>query len=277
MQNHSFFYLIFSTNKTLLIMAMYDNENTVRASFDENYISEYLLQAQWAEFIELKKVIIEVAERKKAPITILDIGIGNARIAKHLSGIKDMWDKVELYDGSDNAIACVDISNNVIGQLGIKDKVTAFLLDAKDLDKWNKKYDMVITTWFTAGNFYPENFPFDSYNGSVNRLDLTTNEKFTNIFKNAYALLNPGGEIVIGACYYDNDATRLKQEESYNKMGMTIITDKDDSFTATKETFWSQRFTKEKLYSYLNFADPSKISFMPLDTYNYAMQVRVRK
>ena len=256
---------------------MYDNENTVKASFDINYISEYLLQSQWAQFIELKKVITEVAERKKAPITILDIGIGNARIAKHLSGIKDIWDKVELYDGSDNAIACVDISNDVIGQLGIEDKVTAFFLDAKDLDKWNKKYDMVITTWFTAGNFYPEDFPFDSYDGSANRLDLTTNEKFTTIFKNAYALLNPGGEIVIGACYLDNDATRLKQEESYHKMGMTIITDKDDSFTATKETFWSQRFTKEKLFSYLNFVSPYDISFTPLDTYDYAMQVRIRK
>jgi hypothetical protein len=38
-------------------MAMYDNENTVEKSFDLTYISEHLIQAQWAEFIELKKVI----------------------------------------------------------------------------------------------------------------------------------------------------------------------------------------------------------------------------
>ena len=36
-------------------MAMYDNENTVEKSFDPDYISEYLIQAQWAEFVELKK------------------------------------------------------------------------------------------------------------------------------------------------------------------------------------------------------------------------------
>ena len=36
-------------------MAMYDNENTIEKSFDLNYISEHLLQAQWAEFVELKK------------------------------------------------------------------------------------------------------------------------------------------------------------------------------------------------------------------------------
>jgi hypothetical protein len=60
-------------------------------------------------------------------------------------------------------------------------------------------------------------------------------------------------------------------------MGQTIITDKNDSFTATKEGFWSQRFTKDKLRHYLRFVDPAKISFTPLDTYDYAMQVRIRK
>jgi hypothetical protein len=135
----------------------------------------------------------------------------------------------------------------------------------------------VIATWFTAGNFYPEDFSFDSYQESGAKLDLSKNEKFEAVFKNAYGLLNNGGGIVIGSCYIDKDSTRQKQEESYIKMGQTIITDKNDSFTATKEGFWSQRFTKDKLRSYLNFVDPAKISFTPLDTYDYAMQVRIRK
>ena len=258
-------------------MVMYDNENIVRGSFDRNYISEYLVQAQWAEFIELKKVITEIAEKNKKPVTILDIGVGNARIPKHLCGIKDIWDKVAFYDGTDNAIACVEISNNEIIRMNIREKVAVHLFEAINLDKWSKKYDMVITTWFTAGNFYPEDFPFDTYKDAGIKLDLTTNEKFVTIFKNAYNLLNPGGEIVIGSCYIDSDATRLKQEESYHNIGMTVITSQEDSFTATKEGFWSQRFTKEKLYSYLGFVELSKISFIPLDTYNYAMQVRIRK
>jgi hypothetical protein len=174
-------------------------------------------------------------------------------------------------------MACVDISNDVIGQLGIEDKVSAFFWDARDLDQLKKKYDLVITTWFTAGNFYPDDFPFDNYDGLVKRLDLTTNPKFTSIFKNAYGLLNDGGEIVIGACYKDNNATRLKQEESYGKMGMTVITDEKDSFTATRDEFWSQRFTKEKLFSYLPFIPKENFRFIDLDTYNYAWQVRIRK
>ena len=258
-------------------MAMYDNANTVKASFDLNYVSEYLVQAQWAEFIELKKVIHQVADRKKSPVGILDIGIGNARVAKHLSGIKDIWDMIAFYDGTDNALACVDISNDVVRQSGIEDKVSAFFLDAKNLDQLDKKYDLVITTWFTAGNFYPDDFPFATYKNSGQRLDLATNKKFTSIFSKAYDLLNSGGEIVIGACYKDNDATRLKQEESYRKMGMTVITDENDSFTATRDQFWSQRFTKEKLFSYLDFIPAEKFLFTDLDTYDYAMQVRIKK
>ena len=48
-------------------MAMYDNENTVLKSFNLDYISEYLIQAQWAEFVELKKVITLISEKMNAP------------------------------------------------------------------------------------------------------------------------------------------------------------------------------------------------------------------
>ena len=258
-------------------MEMYDNENTVEKSFNTGYISESLLQAQWAEFIELKKVITEISLRNGRPVSILDIGIGSARIASHLCGIKEIWDMVVLYDGTDNAQACVDLSKKNIAALGIENKVSAYFFDALNLNQWEKKYDMVITTWFTAGNFYPEDFPFETYKDSGQRIDLSKNIKFEKIFSAAYNLLNPGGEIVIGACYLDNDSTRLKQEESYKKMGMTIITDATDSFTATKERFWSQRFTKEKLLSYLHFVAREKIIITPLDTYNYAVQVRIGK
>lgn len=256
-------------------MAMYDNENTVRSSFDLNYISEYLLQAQWGEFIELKKAIHEISERQNRPVTILDIGIGNGRIAKHLSGIQDIWDRVALYDGMDNAMACVDISNAVVKELGIANKVKVYFADATTLDTWPVKYDLVITTWFTAGNFYPDDFSFDSYNGKVKRLDLSANPAFTRIMTNAWNLLKPEGEIVIGSCYKDNEATRLKQELSYQKMGMQVITDAQDSFTATRENFWSQRFTKEKLFRYLPFVPTENFLFTDLDTYEYAWQVRI--
>ncbi len=258
-------------------MAMYDNENTVEKSFDLQYISPHLIQAQWAEFVELKKRITHLYRRQGRPISILDIGIGNGRIPMSLSGVKEMWQMVSRYHGTDNAQACVDITRENVRNLELNDKVSVTLLDALLLNTWPEKYDMVITTWFTAGNFYPPGFDFASYPAAGQRLDLSANETFTQIFKNAYNLLLPGGEVVIGACYLDNDSTRQKQEESYRKMGMTVITTDEDSFTATLEGFWSQRFTRQKLESYLDFVDGSQVEIVPLDTYDYAMQVTIKK
>jgi hypothetical protein len=102
-------------------------------------------------------------------------------------------------------------------------------------------------------------------------------KKFETIFSHAYKMLNLNGEILIGTCYIDNENARKKQELFYRKIGMTIITGGEDSFTATKERFWSQRFTKEKLYAYFSFVKPEKIAFTKLDTYDYAMQVRIKK
>ena len=257
-------------------MAMYDNQNTVEKSFDLSYISEHLIQAQWAEFIELKKTIYHLSSLFKRPISILDIGIGNGRIPMHLCGVKEMWDLIACYDGTDNAQSCIDITNANLKQYGIADKVSATLFDATRLNEWCKKYDMVVCTWFTPGNFYPDDFDFANYADSQ-PLDLTENKKFTHIFLSAYNLLLPGGKLVLGACYKDNNATRLKQQESYGKMGMTVITSEADSFTATREGFWSQRFTHDKMFNYTSFAKKEQVVFKDLDTYQYAMQVTITK
>ncbi len=258
-------------------MGIYETEDSVIKSFDEDFIPEEHLQAQWAEFIELKKVIAEQFHLQKRPVSILDIGIGSARIPKHLCGIPEIWNTIGCYDGIDNAIACINISKKVVADLNIGDKVSVHFLEAHQINSLNKKYDLIITTWFTAGNFYPDDFSFETYKESGRRLDLSKNERFEKVFSSAYQLLSARGEMVIGACYIDNESTRKKQEAFYKKIGMTIITDADDTFTATREKFWSQRFTKEKMYNYFSYVQPDKIIFTLLDTYDYAMQVRIKK
>ena len=253
---------------------MYDNPKHLEDTFTESNLSEYLLQAQWAEFIELKKVIRELYQKKKAPLKILDVGIGDARILKHLVGIKEIWKMIDKYDGIDVAQNCVDASNKVIEDLKLKEKVEVKLLDAMELDKLNKKYDLIICTWFTAGNFYPTKFDFKTFKPGY---DMSTNDKFTTIFEKAYDLLNKDGEVIIGSMYIDNEATRKKQEDSYVNFGWEVITDKRDCFTASKDGWWSQRFTKERVYDYLKNIPKDKFSFIPLDTYDYAMMVRIIK
>ncbi|MEP6711363.1 MAG: methyltransferase domain-containing protein [Ferruginibacter sp.] len=258
-------------------MSIYQTENSVEKSFDEDFIPEEQLQAQWSEFIEFKKVIAEISALQKRPVSILDIGIGSARVVKHLCGIAEIWNSIAAYHGIDNAAACLAISNKVIKDQNIGDKVSVSFLEANDLNTLDKKYDIIITTWFTPGNFYPDNFSFETYKESGNKLDLSKNEKFEKIFSAAYDLLNPGGEIVLGSCYLDNTRTRKKQELFYKKLGMNVITDAGDSFTATKEKFWSQRFTKEKIQNYFSFVPPENIIYTPLDTYDFALQVRIKK
>jgi len=258
-------------------MSIYETEDSVQRSFDTESLPEELLQAQWAEFIELKKIITELYDLQKRKISILDIGVGSARVPKHLSAIPEIWKMIDRYDGIDNAMACINLSKKLAADLQIDDKFFVHFLEADDLTALNRKYDLIMTTWFTPGNFYPDDFSFDAYDPSKQRLDLTTNEKFIAIFSAAYNLLHEGGEIVLGACYIDNEATRLRQENFYRQLGMSVITDAKDSFTATKEKFWSQRFSKERIYNYFSYVPREKISFIPLDTYNYAMQVRIKK
>lgn len=253
---------------------MYDKSKHVEDTFNEENLSEYLILAQKAEFIELKKVIKELHEKKKSPLTILDIGIGDARMLKLLFQNKEMRNAIEHYDGIDVAQNCIGISLKVVNELKINKQVNVKLLNAVNLKTIKKKYDLIISTWFTVGNFYPFDFDFKKFTPGY---DMTTNDKFTLIFKQAYDLLNPGGEIVIGSMYIDNEETRKKQENAYRNFGWTVITDERDCFTATKDGWWSQRFTKQRVYDYLSFIPKNKISFILLDDYDFSMMVRIKK
>lgn len=159
--------------------------------------------------------------------------------------------------------------------MGLEEYADVRLLDAQKIDTLEEKYDLIISTWFTVGNFYPEDFVFEGYEPGT--YDLSKNEKFSDIFRQAYDRLNSGGEIVIGSMYIDNDSTRKKQESAYRDFGWEVITDERDSFTATKGGWWSQRFTEEQVYNYLDFVPRENITFVPLDNYDYAMMVRIKK
>ncbi len=222
----------------------------------------------------LKQTIHELVQRKRAPISILDIGIGDARIPKHLSGIKELWDKISHYTGIDVSQNCIDLSRRVIADNHIADKVTTTLLNATQLQELHQEYDLIICTWFTAGNFYPSDFSFETFSHGQ---DLSRNSKFEEIFSQAYTMLLPQGQIIIGSMYLDNARARAIQEESYRYFGWTVITNELDSFTASKEGWWSQRFTRERVFNYLHFIPQHQISFVPLDTYDFAMMVQIRK
>jgi len=264
---------------------MYKNKKVDR-TLDEKFMTSFLKNAQLAEFKELKNIVKRMYLENKTPLVILDIGCGDGRVPMLLSK-EPIWEKIELFVGFDNSRIEIKKFQRATKQKGIKDKVKIVYFNALDLNKkgsneiFKHKYDLIICTYFTPGNFKPDTIKIKTgKNGLIipypkNCLD--PNKKFVQIFKGAYNLLKDNGKIVLGSIYIDTDDNRIRQEDFYKRCGMRVITSKKDSFTATKEGFWSQRFTEERIYNYFSWVKRRNIKFIPLDNYNYAQMVLINK
>lgn len=168
---------------------MYDSIKHLEDTFTEENLSQALLYAQKIELIELEKAINEIFTTLSHPLAVLDIGVGNARILKAIAQKLDLWPKIKSYEGIDIAQNCVDITEQAIKDLFLEEKAIVELLDAQKIFTLQKYYDLIISTWFTVGNFYPDDFKFEDYQpGSY---VLSQNEKFSTIFRHAYNMLHP--------------------------------------------------------------------------------------
>lgn len=249
---------------------MYDNPDHVKVTFGK--LPKHLEQAQWAESVELNKIITELWKEKL--LSILDIWVGDWRVLKNLFELPELSNKISYYTWIDVAKNCIDLSNSMILENNWSNKAWVILSNAKDIDQLNETYDLVLCTRFTAWNFYPSNY--DIYNYQAN-FDLSQNDNFTDIFKKVYEKLNDNWKIVIWSMYIDNDNTRLIQEQAYKYFGREIVSQPSDSFTASTDGWRSLRFTEQRVKDYLSFISPDKIKFIPLDSYDFAMMVVIDK
>lgn len=249
---------------------MYDNPDHVKVTFWK--LPKHLEQAQWAESVELNKII--AAFWKEKLIKILDIGIWDARVLKNIFELPELYNKIEKYIWIDVAQNCIDISKSIIAENNWSNKAQAILSNAKDIEKLDSYYDLIICTWFTAGNFYPSDYDIYKYQ---EKFDLSKNDNFTEIFYKAYNKLNEWGKIIIWSVYKDNNNTRLIQEQAYKYFWRNIVSQPSDSFTASKDWRRSLRFTEKRLKDYLPFISSEQIEFIPLDAYNFAMMVIINK
>jgi len=246
-------------------------------TLDPNYMTPYLIQAQKAEFIELIKIINEIFKSKGSPINVFDISVGYARIPVILAEIEEIWKCIGKYVGIDISDACLKIAEKNIRIHNLSDRVNILKFDARDLSqllKSKQRYDLVICTYFTAGDFVPDSYTFDE---KTYLDDSEIKSAFQRVFKPAFGLVRPLGELVLGSIYIDNATTVARQREFYENCGMTVITRPDDSFAATKEGFWSQRFTEKRIIDYFDWIKPKDIEFVPLDTYDFAAMVVITK
>ena len=264
---------------------MYKNKKVDR-TVDERFMTPFLKNAQRAEFKELKNIIEDVYSKTKTPLNILDVGVGDGRVPILLSK-EPIWKKIKLYIGFDNSKIEIKKSRRAIKERKLKNKVKIVYFDAINLNKkssneiFKHKYDLIICTYFTPGDFKPDVIKIKTDEKGLivpyPKNCLEPNKKFVKIFRGAYNLLKNNGKIVLSTTYIDTDTNRMRQEEFYRKCGMTVITSKNDSFTATKEGFWSQRFTRKRIYDYFSWVKRSKIKFIKLDNYNFAWMAIVSK
>lgn len=264
---------------------MYKNEKVDR-TLDRRFMMPFLRKVQEAELKKLEDVIRKIHSKSRIPLEILDIGVGDGRIPINLSKTY-LWKKIELFVGFDNSEIEVKKSKEAIKKRGLQNKIKILYFDAVNLNKnssneiFKHKYDLIICTYFTAGNFKPDEIKIKTGRDGLilpyPKNSLEPNRKFIKIFRATYKLLKSGGKIILGSTYIDSDINRLRQEEFYKKCGMTIITSKKDSFTATKEGFWSEKFTKERIYGYFPWVAKKKIKFISLDNYNFSRMVIVSK
>lgn len=264
--------------------AMYSSEEVER-TLNDNFLTDDIRNARKKELEFLQKELSELYDFFKTPLKIFDIGIGDGYVPINFE--KKLLENIKIYIGIDNSTRELEQCERNISKVGLSSKIKTFEFDATNLDddsfcqKLSSPFHAIICTYFTPGNFRPDEIKLEedkfghitSYPAQV----LNPNKKFQKVFSEAYKLLCEGGKLILGSTYIQSAATRLKQEEFYKNCGMHVITTEEDEFTATHEGFWSERFTDEKIYSYLNWIARENIKFVPLDKENFARMIVVTK
>jgi len=259
---------------------MYANKK-VDNTLDPNFMTSFHKIAQIAEFKELIKLISSQFLKTKRQLKILDIGVGDGRIPLALSG-NGVWEKIDLFVGIENSQMEAQSAIKTIQESKLDHKVKVISFDALNLESKKfglpeQKYDLIICTYFTPGNFKPDEIKIETDKNnkitSYPKESLNPNRNFIKVFKSAYEMLGENGKLFLGSVYIDTDVNRKRQEKFYKKCGMTLITSKEDEFCATKEGFWSEKFTRDKIYKCFYWVNKRNIKFSPLDNYNFAESI----
>ncbi|OGG56733.1 hypothetical protein A2680_02170 [Candidatus Kaiserbacteria bacterium RIFCSPHIGHO2_01_FULL_55_37] len=264
---------------------MYSGAEEVERTLHDEFLPEALRKSRHRELRVLQERLRALSRKFEAPLRIFDIGIGDGYVPLRFD--KELLQDVEQYVGIDNSPQEVQHCKRNVRQAGLTDKIKTFEFDAIHLEdalfrqKLPLPFHAIISTWFTPGNFRPDEIKLEwDDSGRIvpyPKRVLEPNEKFQEVFSDAYDLLASGGELILGSTYIDSPATRIKQEEFYKNCGMHVITSEDDTFTATQEGFWSQRFTEERIYSYLNWVTRGDIELIPINTDGLSRMVVVTK
>ncbi|MBI5414509.1 class I SAM-dependent methyltransferase [Candidatus Peregrinibacteria bacterium] len=247
---------ISSVSSTTVHLEEYQNDN-VKKTFDPDCMPIILQDAVEKEWQFLNALPWEGK-------TILDIGVGQGRHALKYAP------QSEKYIGVDIAEDMINTTRKSAEKHGIQN-IYLIHSDAEFLDDVpGDSVDRVLCMYFTAGNFRKDNFNVAKYEKG----EITKNEKFIAILRHMYRILKKGS--IYLTVYKQCTATKNMQFEFYSKTGQHILNaHTNDPFMATKEGFWSLRFTKELMLGNLAHVGirPDQVVFHDLNEISWIVEI----
>ncbi|MBM80704.1 MAG: hypothetical protein CMJ78_08940 [Planctomycetaceae bacterium] len=198
------------------------------------------------------------------PFKIADIGWGNGYHADLFSAV------CELYHGFEISPQIAQTARELWMTNGIEN-AEIFDGDVAAVSLSRDFYDFVFCLYFTPGNLRDKSDDLAMYNDEY----LDQNPQFIRILSQFYEAIKPGGSMYL-TIYQDVPEAEAAQYDYYENTGQNVATPPGSRFVATKEGFWSVRFTKDSLLSNLSAfgIDSSAVIFNELNEISWLVEVK---
>jgi len=230
---------------------------SVQKTLIDSYVPAPILEARKVQ----DKIVTERFRGKK--LAIADIGCGDGYHGEIFAP------DAELYHGFEISSAMARQTSERWAENGL-DNAKVFHGDAAQINLEPNTYDVAWSLYFTPGNFREEFDDIRKYDDEY----LDANPQFIKIIGNFYNALKPGGKIFL-CVYKDSPKTEALQRKFYKDTGQEVITPLGSRFVATKENFWSVRWTKRSMLS--NLAEcgikPEQIIFNDLNGISWLVEI----
>lgn len=195
-------------------------------------------------------------------LRIADLGCGDAYHANLLA-------PYELYHGFELAPQMAQMARTRVRSENLQRAriIEGDLLDAQVEERF---YDLVVCLYFTPGNLRDVSEDLALYDDEY----LDHNPVFTAIVARFWRALRAGGRMLL-CVYRDCAQAEAVQYALYERSGQHVVSERGQRFVATREGFWSARWTRASMLSNLDDAgiDAGAVTFHELNEIAWLVEV----
>ena len=195
---------------------------------------------------------------------IADIGCGNGYHAVLFA------ESSELYHGFEISTELADKARASWRNAGLS-HADVFVGDVAEVELLEKFYDVVLCMYFTPGNLRDRSNDLGLYTDAY----LNRNPYFIRVMSRFRDAMRPGGSMFL-TVYRDTPETEAAQIDFYEQTGQHVLTPRGSRFVATREGFWSVRWTRESVLSNLTACGftPDDVHFTELNAISWLVEAR---